>query len=104
MATAGIIMTEGDDIGLVMLRYTSPNDLIGTILKQIRIIPEKIFHYGQKFEFLLSPPMQSYLAGDKIVDYVSKPWYGIMSNVHQFLIREGLRKGCGVLGVIHSQS
>jgi hypothetical protein len=55
MATTGIIMTERDDIGLVMLRYTSPNNLIGTILKQIRIIPEKVFHHGQKFEFILSP-------------------------------------------------
>jgi hypothetical protein len=46
MATTGVIMTEGDDIGLVMLRYASPNDLIGTILKQIRIIPEKVFYHG----------------------------------------------------------
>jgi hypothetical protein len=46
MATTGMIMTEGDDIGLVMLRYASPNDLIGTILKQIRIIPEKVFYHG----------------------------------------------------------
>jgi hypothetical protein len=73
MASTSMIMTEGDDIGLVMLRYTSPNDLIGTILKQIRIIPEKVFHHGQKFEFIWSPPMQKHLAGDKIVHYVSEP-------------------------------
>ena len=74
MATTGMIMTKGDDIGLVMLRYTSPNDLIRTILKQIRIILEKIFHHGQKFKFILLPPMQRHLAGDKIVHYVSEPW------------------------------
>jgi hypothetical protein len=104
MATTGMIMTEGDNIGLGMLRYVSPNDLIGTILKQIRIIPKKIFHHGQKFEFILSPPMQRHLAGDKIVHYVSESWYRILSNVHQLLIRESLRNGDGVLGVAHSQS
>jgi hypothetical protein len=104
MATTGMIMTEGDDIGLVILRYTSPYDLIGTILKQIMIIPEKVFHHGQKFEFILSPPMQRHLAGGKIVHYVSEPWCGIMSNVHQLLIRECLKNGGGILGVSYSQS
>jgi hypothetical protein len=104
MASTSMIMIERDDILLVMLRYTSPNDLIGTILKQIRIIPEKVFHHGQKFEFILSPPMQRHLAGDKIVHYVSEPWCEIVSNVHQLLIREGLKNGGGILSVIHSQS
>ena len=99
-----MIMTKGNDIGLVMLRYTSPNDLIRIVLKQIRIIPEKVFHHGQKFEFILSPSMQRHLASDKIVHYVSEPWCGIVSNVHQLLIREGLRNGGGILAVIHSQS
>ena len=84
-------MTKGDDIGLVMLKYTPPNDLVGTILEQIRIIPKKVLHHGQNFELILSPPMQRHLVGDKIVHYVSKLWCGIMSNVHQLLIREGLR-------------
>ena len=48
--------------------------------------------------------MQRHLAGDKIVNYISEPWRGIMSNVHQWLIREGLRNGCGVLSVVHCQS
>ena len=104
MATTGMIMTEGDDIGLIMLRYTSPNDLIRTILKQIRIIPKEIFHHDQKFEFILLSPMQRHLAGDKIVHYISEPWCRIMSNVHQLLIRKGLRNGCGVLSVLHCQS
>jgi hypothetical protein len=104
MATTCMIMTEGDDIGLVMLRYASPNDLIGTILKKIRIVPKKIFHHGQKFEFILSPSMQRHLASDKIVHYVSEPWCRILSNVHQLLIREGLRNGDDILGVSHSQS
>ena len=104
MATTGMIMTKGDDIGFVMLRYTSPNDLIGTILKQIRIIPKKIFHHGQKLEFILSPPMQRHLASDKIVHYISEPWCEIMSNVHQLIIKEGLKNRCVVLGVVHSQS
>ena len=40
MASTWMIMTKGDDIGLVKLRYTPPNDLIGTIiLEQIRIVP-----------------------------------------------------------------
>jgi hypothetical protein len=47
--------------------------------------------------------MQRHLAGDKIVPYVSEPWCGILSNVHQLLIREGLRNGDGVLGLIQSQ-
>ena len=99
-----MIMTKGDDIGLVILRYTSPNDLVGTIVEQIRIILEKGLHHVQKFDLILSPPMQGHLAGDKIVHYVSKPWCRIVSNVHQLLIREGLINGSGVLGVIHSQS
>jgi hypothetical protein len=33
MAFIGTIMTKGDDIGLVMLRNTPPNDLIRTIFE-----------------------------------------------------------------------
>ena len=104
MASTSMIMTEGDDVGLVRLKYTSPNNLIGTILKQIRIIPEKVFYHGQKIEFILSTLIQRHLASDKIVYYVSEPWCRIVSNVHQLLIRDGLRNGGDVLGVIHSQS
>ena len=82
MASTGMIMIEGDDIGLVMLRYTSPNDLIWTILEQIRIIPEKVFHHGQKVELILPPPMQRHLGGNKIIHYISKSWCRIVSNVH----------------------
>jgi hypothetical protein len=96
-------MTKGDDIGLVKLRYTPINDLIGTILEQIRIILEKGLHPGQKFELILLPPMQRYLAGDNIVHYVCMLGCGIVSNVHQLLIRKGLRNGGGVLGEIQGQ-
>ena len=48
--------------------------------------------------------MQRHLASNKIVHYVSEPWCRIMINVHQLLIREVLRNGGSVLGVIHSQS
>jgi hypothetical protein len=41
VASTGMIMTEGDDTGLVRLGNASPNDLIGTILEQVRIVPEK---------------------------------------------------------------
>jgi hypothetical protein len=99
-----MIMTKGDDIGLVILRYTPPNDLVGTILEQIKIIPKKGLHHGQKFDLILSPPMQRHLTRDTIVHYVSKPWCRIVSNVHQLLIRKGLRNRSGVLGDIHSQS
>jgi hypothetical protein len=98
-----MIMTKGDDIGLVKLRYTPPNDLIETILEQIRIIPEKGPHLGQKFELILLPPMQRHLVGDKIVHYISKRCR-IVSNVHQLLIWEGFKNRSGVLGVIHCQS
>jgi hypothetical protein len=98
-----MIMTKGDDIGLVKFRYASSNDLIGTILEQINIIPKKGFHLGQKFEFILLPPMQRHLAGNKIVHYISKPRCRIMSNVHQLLIGKGLRNGSGILGEIHGQ-
>jgi hypothetical protein len=103
MASTCMIMTKGDDIGLVKFRYASPNDLIGTILEQVRIIPKKSFHLGQKFKLILLPPMQRHLAGNKIVHYVSKSRCGIVSNVHQLLIRKGLRNGCGILGEIHGQ-
>jgi hypothetical protein len=68
-----MIVTKGDDTRLVGLGDTSPNDLIGTILEQIRIIPEKILHHGHEFGLILPPPMQRHLTGDKIVYYVSKP-------------------------------
>jgi hypothetical protein len=96
-------MTKRDDIGLVKFRYASPNDLIGTILEHVRIIPKKDFHLGQEFGLILLPPMQRHLAGNKIVHYVSKPRCGIVSNVHQLLIRKALRNGCGILGEIHGQ-
>jgi hypothetical protein len=104
MASACMIMTKGDHIGLVKLKYTPPNDLIGTILEQIRIILEKGLHFGQKFELILLPPRQRHLAGDKIVHDVHIPRCGIVSNLHQLLIRKGLRNGGCVLGVIHGQS
>jgi hypothetical protein len=66
-------MTEGDDTRLVRLGYASPNDLIGTILKQVRVVPEKILHHGHEFGLILPPPMQRHLTDDKIVYYVSKP-------------------------------
>jgi hypothetical protein len=98
-----MIMTKGDDIGLVMLGYTLPNDLIRAILEQVRIILEKMFHHEQKFGLILSSPMQRHLVGDEIVHYISKPWCGIVSNVHQLFIREGLKNKAGVLHVNHSQ-
>jgi hypothetical protein len=104
MASTSMIMTKGDDIDLVKFRYASPNDLIRTILEQVRIIPKKGFQLGQKFEPILLPPMQRHLVSNKIVHYISKPRCGIVSNVHQLLIRKGLRNGCGVLGEIHGQS
>jgi hypothetical protein len=103
MASTCMIMTKGDDIGLVKFRYASPNDLIGTILEQVRIIPKKGFHLGQKFELILFPSMQRYLADNKIVHYVSKLRCEIVSNVHQLLIRKGFRNGSGVLSEIHGQ-
>jgi hypothetical protein len=96
-------MTKGDDIGLVKLRYTSPNDLIETILEQIRIILKKGFHLGQKLDLILLHPMQRHLVGNKIVHNVSEPRCGIVSNVHQLIIRKGLRNGGGILGEIHGQ-
>jgi hypothetical protein len=98
-----MIMTKRDDIGLVKFKYASPNDLIGTILEQIRIIPKKGFHLGQKFEFILLPSIQRHLAGNKIVHYISKPKCGIVSNVNQLLIEKGLRNGSGVVDEIHGQ-
>jgi hypothetical protein len=49
MASASMIMTKGNDLGLTMLRYTPPNDLVMTILEQIKIILEKGLHHGQNF-------------------------------------------------------
>jgi hypothetical protein len=103
MASTSMIMTKGDNIGLVMLRYTPPNDLVETILEQIRIVPKKGLHHGQKFDLILPPPMQRHLADDRIVYYVSKLWCKIVSNVHQLLIRKGLKNMSGILGDIHSQ-
>jgi hypothetical protein len=74
MASTSMIMTEGDDTGLVKLGNAPLNDLIRTILKQVRIIPEEILHHGHKFGLILPPPMQRHLTGDKIVHYVSKLW------------------------------
>ena len=48
--------------------------------------------------------MQRHLASNKIVYYVNEPWCRIVSNVHQLLIREGLRNEGGVFCVIHIQS
>jgi hypothetical protein len=55
MASTCMIMTKGDDIGSVKFRYASPNDMIGAILEQIRIIKKKGFYLGQKFELVLLP-------------------------------------------------
>jgi hypothetical protein len=73
VASTSMIMTKGDDIGLVRLGDASLNDLIGTILEWVRIGLEKILHHGHEFGLILLPPMQRHLTGDNIVDYVSKP-------------------------------
>jgi hypothetical protein len=39
VASTSMIVTKGDDTRLVRLGDTSPNDLIGKILEQIRIVP-----------------------------------------------------------------
>jgi hypothetical protein len=43
MASTCMIMTKGDDIGLVKLWYASPNDLIGTILGTDKDHPKEKF-------------------------------------------------------------
>jgi hypothetical protein len=101
VASTCMILTEGDDAGLVRLVNASPNDLIGTILEQVRIVPEKILHHGHKFGLILPSPMQRHLTGDKIVHYFSKPWQVNMSNMHQLLIGEGLRNGGGFFREVH---
>jgi hypothetical protein len=68
-----MIMTKGDDIGFVMLRDISPNDLIGTILEKIRIVPKKVLHHGHNSGLILPPPMQRHKTVDKIVHYINKP-------------------------------
>jgi len=73
MASTSMIVTKGDDIGLVRLRDASPNDLIGTILEQIRIVPEKVLYHGHELGLISPPPMQRYLTGDKIVYSITKP-------------------------------
>jgi hypothetical protein len=73
VASTSMIVTKGDDTRLVELGDTSPNDLIGTILEQIRIVLEKILHHDHEFGLILPPLMQRHLASDKIVYYVSKP-------------------------------
>jgi hypothetical protein len=57
VASTSMIMAKENDIRLVMLRDASPNDLIRTILKKVRIISEKIFHHGHKLGLILSAPM-----------------------------------------------
>jgi hypothetical protein len=71
VASTRMIVTKGDDTRLVGLGNTSPNDLIGTILEQIRIVPEKILHHGHEFVLVLPPSMQRHLTGDKIVYYLT---------------------------------
>jgi hypothetical protein len=68
-----MIMTKGDDIRLVMLRDTSPNDIIRRILKKVRIVLEKVLHNGHKPRFILPPPMQRHVTSDKIVHYICEP-------------------------------
>jgi hypothetical protein len=45
-----MIMTKGDDISLVKFRYASPNDLIGTIFEQVRIIPKNGHEMMRRFQ------------------------------------------------------
>jgi hypothetical protein len=49
----------------------------------------------------LSPTIQRHLTGDKIVHYISKPWCGIVSNVHQLLIKKGLKMVSSVKSTIN---
>jgi hypothetical protein len=74
MASTIMIMIERDDTGLVRLVNASSNDLIETLLEQVRVVLEKILHHGHEFGLILPSPMQRHLTGDKIVHYVSKPW------------------------------
>jgi hypothetical protein len=68
-----MVMTKGDNIGLVILWNTSPNDLIGTVLKGVWIVPKEVFHLIQQLGPILLHPMRRHLTSDKIVHNISKP-------------------------------
>jgi hypothetical protein len=57
VASTSMIVAKRDDVSLVMVRDTSPNDLIRTIFKKVRIVPKKLFHHGYKLGLILSSPM-----------------------------------------------
>ena len=57
-------MTEREDTVNFSVRNTSSNDLVGTILEKIGVVPIKMFHLGIEFVFILLRPKRRGLLGD----------------------------------------
>jgi hypothetical protein len=74
MPPTGLVMAERDDALMLRIWHTSADDLISTMFKKVRVIPVKVFSFGQKSQLVLLGPIRRGLSRDKKIDYISKPW------------------------------
>ena len=66
-------MTEREDTAELMVWDAPPNDLIGTVFEEIRVIPKEMFDLRKEFGLFLWGPMRGNLTACKVVDNVGEP-------------------------------
>ena len=64
VTTTGLVMTEREDTVSFSVGNTPSNDLVGTILEKIGVVPIKMFHLRKEFVFILLRPKRRGLLGD----------------------------------------
>ena len=102
MASTSFIMTKWDYTKYFIIRDTSPNDLIWTVLKWIRIIIEKIAYLNHEAFLILSTPVWWCLACDQKIDNISIPRQS--RDGKQLFIREWIPNGQCIHGFIKSEA
>jgi len=70
-------MAKHEDTMNFILRYTTANNLISTVLEKFRILPKIGSDMLEEMILSLLRPIRRDLTCSKIINYVSIPWYSL---------------------------
>ena len=63
MTSTCLIMTKREDAMKLTIWDTPPNDLVGTMLKEIRVVPKEMFHLRKELGFIILGPIRGNVTG-----------------------------------------
>ena len=73
MTSTSLIMTKRKDASKLVVWDAPPNDLVKTVLKEIRVVPIEMLDEREKFGFILWGPIRGNVSGGKVIDNDSEP-------------------------------